>query len=465
MPLQANRLETQTLFHLAILGVITPWAFGGGSTGSTYIVCYLGSLAPVLTILSVVTRRQEGRPWLRPLLPLLPLLVFDALALFAIAHPTFTLASVEGGQVFVPAGPPSAWPGNARPDLGIEKLWLLNALLLSTFNLTLAVDSRKSLRLLLFILCGNALALSVFGSIQKFVSADGLFFGKVPSPNPTFFASFIYHNHWGAYVVMALALSLALFFDSLKRPGHRDFWHSPAPAAIVALFFMAATLPLCGSRSCTLLALLLLAAASVHALCRMIQVRREQKQSSAAPLALIALTAVAALAMIFVLARPVIQTRLSDTKEQLSEMQKLGHAGARGLLYRDTWRMVMDKPAFGWGLGAYGTIFRSYNTQESADGLPQYYEHAHSDWLELLAETGFVGAICLILFFALPITVVFGTGSLSTGTTYALAGCALLAIYACIEFPFANPAVNLLFLSSYFGSLRWIRLNQSSASR
>jgi O-antigen ligase len=465
MSFDAKKLERLTLLHVAILSIVTAWIFGGGSQGAVQFAIGFGSLSPILACLSVLERRKSGRPWLRPLLPLVPLLGFNLLVIIAAAHPSFAVAHVEGAQVFVPTGAPSLWPQSARPDLALPRLWLLDALLLSAFNLLLAVNSRKALQTLLLGLCGNALLLAVFGSVQKFVSSSGLFFGRVPSPNPTFFATFIYHNHWGAYVIIALAMATALLFESFRGKGYRNFWHGPAVAAFVGLFFLAATLPLCGSRSCTALALLLLTVALFHGLTRLIHARRSEGRPITGPATALVLAAAIAFGSTWTLAKPVIELRLVDTKEQLAEMQRLGHIGARGQLYRDTLKMASEKPLFGWGLGSYGTVFRSYNTQASADGLPQYYEHAHSDWLELLAETGVAGALLLLAFFATPFFQIVKISSMTTGPSYLLLGCSVMAAYACIEFPFANPAVATMFTVALFGSFRWIRLNQMSGPR
>ena len=88
---------------------------------------------------------------------------------------------------------------------------------------------RRNLRRLLLFAGGNDLVLAVFGSVQKFVKAKGLYFGLVPSPQTYFFSSFIYHNHWGAFTVLMVALCLGLVAHYARR-SERDFWHSPAPS-------------------------------------------------------------------------------------------------------------------------------------------------------------------------------------------------------------------------------------------
>ena len=115
---------------------------------------------------------------------------------------------------------------------------------------------------------------------------------------------------------------------------------------------------------------------------------------------------------------------------------------------------------YGQGLGSYGTVFAFYNTQHAVDNLPQYYEYAHSDWLQLLAETGITGATLYALFLVLPLAALGGMRGVSAPPLYLLAGCGLILLYAWIEFPFGNPAVTLTFWICYFSAVRWAQLDR-----
>lgn len=457
-------LEKLTLWHLVTLVGLATWLFGGGSTFAYNAICIIGSLAPLITIASLIDRRSTGRSYAKPLLLLIPWLGFNAFVLISTLQPSFRVATIEGGQVFIPRNDLSSWPSCARPELALQELWLRNAIILSAFNLLIAVRHRRTLHYLLSILAVNALVLAVFGSIQKFVSAPGIFFGRVSSPNSTFFASFIYHNHWGAFMVLMIAACLGLLFSIRPWSGYRDFWHSPAIAAVVAVFFLVVTIPLSGSRSCTMLLVLLLAGALIHGLRRVIRHHKEQKRSATVPGLLIMLIVVISLGAVFVLTRQSIEVRLADTKTQIDQMQNLGNIGARSQLYRDTWHMAKDKLWFGWGLGSYGTVFRNYNTLQASDNLPQYYEYAHSDWLQLLAETGVVGVTFYVSFLTLLFRPLRRANSIASLPRYLLGGCALILLYAWIEFPFGNPAVTLSFWICLFCAVTWIKLDQSKAT-
>ena len=76
-----------------------------------------------------------------------------------------------------------AWlPGSAEPAASLRALWLFDSVFLPGLNLALCLRQRRALRWLLILATGNALVLSIFGTVQKLTGA-GLFFGLRESPN------------------------------------------------------------------------------------------------------------------------------------------------------------------------------------------------------------------------------------------------------------------------------------------
>ena len=461
----ATKLEIITALHVAVLCMFSSWAFGGGAEWARFAICITGSLAPLITLSSYRERRAAGHRPAGMLHALWPLLAFNLLVLIGTLQPSLRIALIEGGNVFVPCNDLSFWPSSARPELALKALWLFDAIVLSCFNLLLTIRHRRTLSTLLLILATNALVLAIFGSIQKFVGTTGLFFGRVASPNTSFFASFIYHNHWGAFAVLMLAVCLGLLFSLRPWSGYRDFWHSPALAAVIAVFFLGVTIPLSASRSCSAIAVLLLSAGLLHGLRCVSRYRREQQKSIIGPVTALILTIIIAAVVLFVLARQSIETRMIDTQGQLAHMRAEGRIDMRTQLYRDTWRMASDRPWFGWGLGSYGTVFSFYNTESSPiDKLPVYYEDAHSDWLQLFTETGVTGTALYLIFILVPLFSLRRLTKISSLPRYLLAGCGLILLYAWIEFPFGNPAVTLVFWTCLFCAVRWAQFDQCEAS-
>jgi O-antigen ligase len=326
---------------------------------------------------------------------------------------------------------------------------------------------RGEIRTLLLVLAGNAVVLAIFGTFQKLAGAPGLWFGAVPSPNKHFFSTFIYHNHWGAFTLLHTAACLGLLFHYHRRGGYRDVWSSPVFLGAVATLLLALSIPLSTSRSCTVLVGLLLLAALGHFLLRVVRRRREAGESAAAPVAAIVVAATLAAAGGLYLARGVILERSRLTSEQLTRLAEDGPLTSRLVLYRDTWHMAQAKPWFGWGLESYARVFRLFNTQRAVESwvwIP-FYAEAHNDWLQSLAEVGFVGTGLLALLLALPLRTVRWRHSASVVPRYLLAGCLIVLLYAWLEFPFANPAVMLTFATCFYGAVRYAQLDDDNSSR
>lgn len=455
-------LAKLVLFHFGSLLVFTTWAFGGQAPWVRQGIALWGAMGVGLFIAACWKRIQSPDDSAWPALRYLwPLWLYDLLVIASCFNPGFKEVMVAGERSLVMTDPYPWLPTAARPLLAAKELWTFNVIVLSCFNLFLVLTRRSLVRAALFIMAANAVVLAVFGTFQKLAGAKGLWFGLVPSPNSRFFATFIYHNHWGAFVVLSTAVCLGLLFHHLRRGGPRDVWHSPVLMGALVTLLLAASVPLSASRSCTVLIGLLLLGALTHFLLRLVRRRREQRAPVLLPVAGIVLAALLAAAAIIWLGRASIAQRLQQTTAQLSPEARAATVQSRLTLYRDTWTMAVQKPWFGWGLESYAHVFRIYNTQRAAEQwiwIP-FYAEAHNDWLQSLAETGFIGTGLLILLGLLPLIAIPWRRVESVLPRYLLAGCAIVLLYAWVEFPFANPAVVLTFCASFYCALRYAALD------
>lgn len=81
--------------------------------------------------------------------------------------------------------------------------------------------------------------------------------------------------------------------------------------------------------------------------------------------------------------------------ERFSTLQSLEVTGGkRASMRADTWRIFLDHPWTGTGLGTLQIVFPAYETLY--DG--KIVNHTHNDYLEGLAETGMVGGLCCLWF-------------------------------------------------------------------
>jgi O-antigen ligase len=120
----------------------------------------------------------------------------------------------------------------------------------------------------------------------------------------------------------------------------------------------------------------------------------------------------------------------------------------RAEMLRDSWRIFVDHPLAGTGLGTLEDVFPRYETLY--DGT--IVNHTHNDYVEVLAETGAIGGVICACFLALffgaawrrivaaknPLDLALHIGALS-------ACCALLA-HSLVDFNLHIPSNALLFL-------------------
>lgn len=459
--------ERLTLLHVGALFGFTVWAFGGMTSWARLPICLWGSLSVVLLAgFAIAQRRIPGA--LRPLHWLWPLLVFNGVVLAGMLNPAFGVVQMEGEPMLFRLEEKPHFPMSSRPEIALRALWLFDALFLSCFNLAFIVRQRSSLRGLLYFVTANAFALGIFGVIQSFAGSKGLYFGVVPTLQPYFFATFVYHNHWGAFIILMIALSIGLLWRSARQRSGRDLLHSPLFGGVVAIFMLAATAPLSGSRSSSLGLVVLIGFALIHLLVKIVRRRRAGGHSALPPIVLAVTLAGTCCYGVYDVARPMIERRLLHTQQQLQAATRHGDLGARPALYRDTLRMAEAKPLFGWGMGSYPAVFQLFNSRPAPDRWAGYqrgqifYHDAHSDWLQSLAEVGIVGTLLLVSLAAIPLIALRGSGFGGTLSGYLLLGCAFVVLYAALEFPFGNIAVVLSWWLCFFTAIGYARLSASS---
>jgi O-antigen ligase len=453
-----TRLEKVTLGHLLILLLGASWIFGGNIWWMRDALSVWGSLAAFITLAAFFQSGGRGREARRRGWWLLPWFLFILLVVASAFNPSFRPLIAEGEQVLVHFGAQSeVWPSTVEPVKSLRELWFYATVYLSAFNLLLVPRSRRFLRILLVAGATSCLLLAIFGTFQKLVAAD-IYFGAARSPNPRFFATFIYYNHWGAFMILWLSTAAGLVFYHANRFRGRDLWHSPFSLGVCGLLLIAVTAPVSASRAATGMAGIVLAAVTAHALVRIIANRRTARRPVGPPVVALLILILAATAAVGWLAERSIHERFRETRQALEGNQSL--LGARAELYRDTWELAMRKPVFGWGFESYGSAFALIRPR----GVGLYDQHensfteAHSDWLQSVAETGFVGTTLAILCGLIPLLATGRKIFRSPLSAYPLFGCGLVALYAWFEFPLANGAVLIAFWILFFGALRYARL-------
>ena len=135
--------------------------------------------------------------------------------------------------------------------------------------------------------------------------------------------------------------------------------------------------------------------------------------------------------------------------ERFASLQPLeATTSKRAAMARDTWHIFLDHPLAGTGLGTLRSVFSKYDTLYD----DKIVDHAHNDYLEVLAETGILGGLCCAWF--LTLLLVRGLHRLlkqeNTAAvalqTGGLVGCLGMLVHSLVDFNLHIPSNALLFL-------------------
>jgi O-antigen ligase len=436
----ANLPGVLAVGHALCLIVFLSWRFGGMEPVSRQFAGCAVAAAPVLTILAWL--RADALLRRRFLGFALPLAALVVLVLISATNPNMRILTSEGTaealaprEDFVRFLPSSVWPAQMLPD------FFLNAgLVLVGLNLFLARPTRGQQRLLLGVVAVNAAILACVGSIFKLGHATQIL-GLFASPNQNFFATFFYYNHWGGFALLGAAAAAALALHYRDRAPHGEWSQTPAPVLGVLALLLLVSLPLSGARASMAAGMLLAIILAVRLVPHSSAGRARHRLRVVSVLAVCTLLSAATLWV----ARDRLQFLSRKTSSQISELHSGGIGEGRLQLYKEAWRLFRDRPVFGWGWHSFRYAFRRVQVYEFRMQNEQRAKtvvlDAHNDWLQLLTEMGVVGA-------ALALGTVIGIGRIAAAKrwrlspTYELAaGAVAVALLACVDFPFACPAV------------------------
>jgi O-antigen ligase len=458
----SRTLELVVAVQAAVFVIGVTWAFGGNADWVRTPISVWGSLGPLLSLAILSGRRTRERCTPGTLVWCLPVTALNGLVLISCLTPGFKTLAFGVENYLMPLRVPWWTPSAARPEVALRALWLFDGIYFSCFNIALCVFRRRVIRMLLAVVVANALFLSVFGTAQKLVGSKGIYFGLVKSPQDYFFASFVYDNHWGSFIILMMGACMGLVLRYLRNPDGGGLFGGPAFFGLVAAFIIGISVPLSGSRACTLLLVALTLLALAKGTPAAAKALRSSGFTPVRAYGGIALFVIVAGWGAWTLAGDVVHSRASKAKEQIAAAWVQGGLGARAVLYHDTWRMAKARPFFGWGMGSYPSVFALYNTQvPKGDRIPVVYHDAHSDWLQSVAEIGFVGTMLVGAAVALPAFSV-GRRRVTPLPYFLFAGCLIVAVYAWVEFPFGNVAVVLGWWLCFFCAIQYIRISDSA---
>lgn len=220
----------------------------------------------------------------------------------------------------------------------------------------------------------------------------GLGFQKIygyfkPLNSQTFIGPFVNPNHFAGYLEMAFPWAMSLFLIYLVRlvgssyKRGRNLTLLMSAGCIMSLMLISVVLSQSRAGTAIIFGILL-----VQALLGVGLIARDGWRRLAG-LGTVGLLGVCAIAAMMTNWEPLL-TRLSMLSINGSAVQ------CRSQLIFDTLNMVSGSPLLGVGFGTYENTFTPFKTLP----LQALFQHAHCDYVELLAETGIIGFGLLVGF-------------------------------------------------------------------
>ncbi len=271
--------------------------------------------------------------------------------------------------------------------------------------------------------------LAAFGIVQGLTWNGKLYWFRQARFSSWSYGPYVNHSHWAGMMELLTPLPLALMMS--KR--------TPLPKRILlgfAVLMMGSTIFLAGSRGG-------MAAFAVQvAFGTFVLLLRRRSSERIRDLAILTVVAVVFLAWVG-------GSRVTDRIESTysadgATMGNTLDARFRLAMYKDTFAMAKARPLTGWGLDTFSHVFPAFQSFYT----DRFVNAAHNDYLQLLAETGFIGfAIMLWFIFAVYRSALRPRvpGFVASAKLAAAVGCMGILVHSLVDFNLHVPANAAMF--------------------
>jgi O-antigen ligase len=306
------------------------------------------------------------------------------------------------------------------------------------------INHRDRLRkMVLFVVIFVAL-MAFFGILQRLASLDSIY-GLRQSPQAMPFGSFVNQHHFAALMEMASGLALGLLFGKATKKANR-------PLLIIASVLMGIAIIFTGSRGGLISFVAILAFIVFTNLLtgRTMVQTPEGEEIGVNPRPKLMMIAGCGLLILFMFLAVLL------LGGEQSVLRGLGAGGTqvdfttgRSHFWSVAVQIFWSHPVLGAGLDAFGNAFSQFDTWNGTFRIQQ----AHNDYLQILADAGIAGFLCVAAFiyllFKKTLQVIKESEDVFRKNTAigALAGCAGILIHSFFDFPLRTPANAFFFLT------------------
>lgn len=435
----ASGSETQSRLSSLIFSLLGVWlvfsviAFGAVDAWALGVSSVFAGLVSVLWAADAFLNR-EFRYNSTPLqIPLLALISLGTIQLLPLRRPDFADNSLAVSAV----NSLSLAPYSTR--LALIQLFVYFVFFAAALSF---INSDKRLKKIVLTIIIFGAAMAFYGILQGFVDGERIYGARLPAgANP--FASFVNRHHFAAFMEMTVGIALGLLFGKATKSNKRIFLIIAVVIMGMALIFTASRggmISLFGVTAFVVAANLLKKPAAES------NQEIAEKQNYRRNYALVG----SAIALILVLFGAVL---LLGGDQSLIRGTGLANAedisNGRFHFWQIGWQIFLSYPILGAGLDAFGTAFTRFDSWNGTFRV----EQAHNDYLQVLAEAGICGLVCVAAFIYLlfkqsAAVISESKDKFRRGAAIgALAGCFGVLIHSFFDFPLRTPSNALFFLT------------------
>jgi O-antigen ligase len=469
--LRVHPTELSLLWIVCSHLVFLPWAIGGMRPWAHFISLGLAAVGLVVALLPRNYREEHSgaaafRLIMWPKLLRFPIfwlgLALLGLVVLQNLNPAWAYAT-DGKGWWMRGIPYKEWlPGGVDAPFDRWGPWrvfmIYSTVWMVLCSMWIGFTRRRSVQILFLALAFNGLLLAAFGMAQRLFS-NGKMFWFWQSPSASFFSTFVYKNHAGAYLVLTLTVACGLSAWYYLRGLRRLEKSNPAGVFAFMGTCIAVAVLISYARGATLVMLIFLTL-SIGAFIVHQFISPPENRRSAIAVILVLLFGFFLKTGLDALESHIAWDRLSAglmEKDTSLESRRLATEASLGML-EDHWKL-------GTGAGSFKFLFPVYQqrfpTILEANGRRRFWEHAHNDILEFPIELGAPGMLILFagagyLAFGL-IRCFFWENPLSASIVL---GLGLLLFYSWWDFPFQNPAVLTTWCACWVAVLMWTQMEE-----
>jgi O-antigen ligase len=261
----------------------------------------------------------------------------------------------------------------ANPYLTRTELLKLVSYFIVFFLTTQTFRERADLLKLAWFLVLLGFAVSLLGIVQHFTAEAKIYWFRELIVGGDPFGPYVNRNHFAGFVELVLPVGLALLvFRGLRTTAF--------PMVGLLTIVPLGALILSGSRGGIV--------SLAFELGVLVLLARSRKRPEGPRIAGIAIVGLAAIALIAWMGAGKAIERFSTMRAGDVLLAR------RTTMFRGAWHVFLDHPIQGSGLGTFVAVYPRYET--GYDG--KVVDHAHNDYVEILAETGILGGLCCAAF-------------------------------------------------------------------